>query len=305
MLLHFDVLVWLWLVPAASRLLLPLGARAWKQPADGVQEFPAPPVELGELGIGVQQLRLFMVPGKRLFHAFAAILTHARAPPRIVDELQDPLGEIDGIVGLGVERCVLCGKAPFLHIELHDRFAERHVLHDLVHGGDVVHGRDTVGIDANIRCGQHGEELGVIDPAGEGDVIRDLHVLGHLLDRFELRAAAGHGKVNVFATPRVDRVPNTREQQVETLCSADHADIADKEPAALAPGGIGGKVLDAIEIWPGADHENALRSHPTALDGDAAIGFVRGDGDIRCPEGELFREPQQVPEKPRLPNFAS
>ena len=116
-----------------------------------------------------------MVPGKRLFHALAPILAHARAPLRIVDELQDLLGEIDGIVGLGVERCVLRGKAPFLHVELDDRFAERHVLHDLVHGGDVVHGRDAVGIDANIRCRQHGEELGVVDPAGEGDVIRDLH----------------------------------------------------------------------------------------------------------------------------------
>ena len=104
-----------------------------------------------------------MVPGKRLFHALAAIVAHEGAALRIVDERQDLLGEIDGIVGLGVERCVLRREAPLLHVELDDRLAERHVLHDLVHGGDVVHGRDAVWIDADVGRGQHGQELGVVD----------------------------------------------------------------------------------------------------------------------------------------------
>ena len=46
--------------------------------------------------------------------------------------------------------------------------------------------------------------------------------------------------------------------------------------------------FDAIEIWTGADHKNALGPHSASLDGNAAIGLVCGYGDIGGFEGELF-----------------
>ena len=65
------------------------------------------------------------------------------------------------VVWLCVERGVLRREAALDHVELHDRFAERHILHDLVHGRLVVHRVDPVGIDADVRGGQHFEQLRV------------------------------------------------------------------------------------------------------------------------------------------------
>src|SRR4029077_11006112 len=64
----------------ALELLLPFATRAGEQPAHGAQEFPATAAQLSELGVGAEQLRLLMVPGKRVFHALAAILAHEQAP---------------------------------------------------------------------------------------------------------------------------------------------------------------------------------------------------------------------------------
>ena len=199
----------------------------------GPRNFQRSAAQFSELGVGAEQLRLLMVPGKRVFHALAAILAHQQAPLRIVDQLQDLLGEIRWIVGLGVERGALRRDAALLDVELDDRLGQRHVLHDLVHGGDVVHRRDAVGIYADIGRGQHGEELGVVDPAGESDVIRHLHRLGEPLHGLKLWPAAGHHELNVATAPDIDGVADRREQQIDTFRPADHADITDQELDAL------------------------------------------------------------------------
>ena len=93
-------------------------------------------------------------------------------------------------------------------------------------------------------------------------------------------------------------MPDAREQEIEAFRPADHADIADEELAALAPFGIRREALDAGEIRTGTHHENALGRHPAALDGNAAVGFVGGDGDVGSLEGELLGEPQQMPKDP-------
>ena len=50
----------------------------------GLRNFQRAAAEFSELGVGVEQLRLLVVPGKRVFHALAAILAHAAcaAPDR-------------------------------------------------------------------------------------------------------------------------------------------------------------------------------------------------------------------------------
>src|SRR3546814_95137 len=95
--------------PPHLNLLPPCAARAEKQPANELWTLPALLTGLSKLGIGVEQLRLLMVPGKRVFHALAAILAHVQAPLWRLYKLQDLLREIQGIVRFGVERSLLRG----------------------------------------------------------------------------------------------------------------------------------------------------------------------------------------------------
>ena len=115
------------------------------------------------------------------------------------------------------------------------------------------------------------------------------------MHRRKLGAAAGHHEVDVAPPTGMNDVAHRRKKQIDPFRLAEHTDITDQELAPFAPGRIGGKPFDACEIWTGADHEDPVRAHAAALDGDAPVGLVRGNGDVGGLEGEPLREPHQLP----------
>src|SRR5215472_195028 len=89
--------------------------------------FPLGPV------VGGQELGNLQLPAEHGGQALAADLPHAGAPLCVVDQLYDPLGQRSDIVTSGIKACLARRDPPLVQVELDDRLAERHVLHDLVH----------------------------------------------------------------------------------------------------------------------------------------------------------------------------
>src|SRR5437588_326597 len=104
--------------------------------------------------VAVLQARLMLfrpvIPGELVLHPRAPEFAHLCAPHRVVEQLDDLRREIQWVIFSSVKRSPPGRVTSFGEIELHDRLAERHVLHDLVHGGLVVHLVGDVGIDADI-----------------------------------------------------------------------------------------------------------------------------------------------------------
>src|SRR5436309_1188843 len=61
--------------------------------------------------------------------------------------------------------------------------------------------------------------------------------------------------------------------------------------------------LHALEAGAASHHEHALGRHATALDGDAAVRVVRGDGDVGSAEGELLHPQHHAPEEAAAPEL--
>src|SRR5690606_29951225 len=74
----------------------------------------------------------------------------------------------------------------FRQVVLDDRLAERHILHDLVHRGLVVHLVCDVRIHAYVRRVEHREQYTVGNATGERHILVDVQLSGEALQRLEL-----------------------------------------------------------------------------------------------------------------------
>ena len=72
--------------------------------------------------------------------------------------------------------------------------------HDLDHRGEVIHLAWLVRIDANIGGGEHVQQTGIGNAAGEVHRVLEIHLLDHVAQAREPRSAAYARKVNVSAT---------------------------------------------------------------------------------------------------------
>src|SRR5207302_11197363 len=113
----------------------------------------------------------------------------------------------------------------FREIELHDRLAERHVFHDLVHGGLVVHLVGDVRVDADIGGVEHGEHLLVGHAPGEGHELGDAELPRERLHRFERSAAAHQAEVDVAAPEIEHDVACGPQQVVDAFLLSHHPDV--------------------------------------------------------------------------------
>ena len=114
-----------------------------------------------------------MFPGQRPGDPGLADLAHPAPLVGIVEQPHDQLREGRLVVGRRVQ-CGLPGGHPrLLQVEGDDRAGHRHVLHDLVHRGLVVHLVDGVGIDADVGGVEHRQHFIVRNAAGKSHKIGD------------------------------------------------------------------------------------------------------------------------------------
>src|SRR4051812_4306051 len=244
--------------------------------------------------IGGEQLWRLVAPLELFHDAPAAEFAHLAAPRRIIEQLDDLQRHVDRVVRPRVERGGLRGIAALGEVELHHGLGERHVLHDLVHGRDVVHLAGDVGVHAYVGGVEHRQQLGVRHAAGEGDVIGHLELGRERFHFLERGATADQAEVHVTAPEAVHDVRGRVQQVVDAFLAAHDADIADEVFAAPLQLRHARQNLQTLEARAAAHDEHALRRHAAALERDAAIGLVGGDGDVGRTERELL-EPQHQP----------
>jgi hypothetical protein len=103
--------------------------------------------------------------------------------------------------------------------------------------------------------------------------------------------------MDVGAAHREHEVVHRMQQEVDALLLAHHADIADQvAPPVLEPL-VRRADAHALEARSAAHHEHALGRHAAALDGDAPVGLVGGDGHIGAAECPALQPEHQAVEE--------
>ena len=111
-----------------------------------------------------------MRPGQMLQHPRPAQLAHPQPQRRIIDQAGQLHRKIHRVIGPGIQ-CRLPRRHPALgQVELHHRLFQRHVFHDLVHRGYIVHRVFRIGGHADIDTVQNRQHLGAIQPAVKGEI---------------------------------------------------------------------------------------------------------------------------------------
>src|SRR5260221_68344 len=216
--------------------------------------------------VRAEQLRHFVAPLELVLNAPAPEGAHRLAARGIVGELDHLRGEVLGIVAARVERGVLRGEAPLGEVELHDRLAERHVLHDLVHGRLVVHVVRDVGIHADVRGVEHREELGIRDAPRERHVIADAQAAREQLHLIERGASAHEPEMDIAAAVRVHDALHGAQQQVDAFLAPHDAHVADEVLAPALERRVGRHDAQPLEARPAAHHGHLAGIHAAALD---------------------------------------
>src|SRR5258706_13548739 len=98
----------------------------------------APPDRVPERAVRCEEPGRLVAPFELVLDARAPESAHRRAALRVVAKLDDPGGEVIGIVAMRIEGRIARRKASLGEIELHDRLAERHRFQDAVHVRVVV-----------------------------------------------------------------------------------------------------------------------------------------------------------------------
>ena len=186
---------------------------------------------------------------------------------------------------------------PFREIELHDRLAERHVLHDLVHRRLVVQLVDDVAVDADVGGIEHRQHLAVGHAPRESHVVADAQLLRERLHLLERSAAAHQAEVDITAPEVEYDVAGGSQQVVDTLLLSHHADVADQVAAAALEPPVGRQDLQAFQTRPAAHDEHPFRRHPAALHRDAPVGLVGRNGYVRDPESPVLELEHQSMEE--------
>src|SRR6185436_4420227 len=90
----------------------------------GVESTRSERTRFPERVVGGEQLGRLVAPLELVLHAPAAKLAHCLALRRVVEQIDDPGGEVHRVVALRVKRGFLRGEAALGQVELHDRLAE-------------------------------------------------------------------------------------------------------------------------------------------------------------------------------------
>ena len=115
--------------------------------------------------VGSDVARRLVPPREDVHDALPALLAHVPPAFGIVEELADRAGVRGHVVRLDVDGGVVRRDTRLLQVEGDDRKLERHVLHRLVHRGDVVQRVERIRGEPEIGGREHlGHDL-VRDPA--------------------------------------------------------------------------------------------------------------------------------------------
>ena len=166
-----------------------------------------------------------MVPCQLLFDPGPARPSH-RTPPRfVIDQVdQQPCQLIDVVRGC-VDRGVGCRDSGLAQVEGDDRQSEGHVLHRLVHRGDIVQRVLGIGRDAHVGGGEDCGHVRIGDPSGERDEVRQVEAVAQRDEIVEAVARSDEGEADVATPESVYDVIRHLQYEVDTILWPHHTQI--------------------------------------------------------------------------------
>ena len=184
--------------------------------------------------VGREQLRRLVLPVELVLHARAPECAHARAPRRVVEQLDDLLRQVDAIVASRVERGSCAEKRPSVRSNCTIGLPSAMYSMILFMVDLSFISLATSGIHADIGGVEHRQQLGVGHAAGEGHVVGDAELRARAPASPRARCRRPRGRTGRRRGPGRARCAHGLQQQVDALLLAHHADVADEiAPPAL------------------------------------------------------------------------
>ena len=237
---------------------------------------------------------LLVLPGEVLHDALASLAPHLGAPGRVVEERDHGLRVLLDVVGLHVVGRVGRGHPGLAQVERHDRKAEGHVLHRLVHRRDVVEGVERIGAQPEVGRGEHlahevvGDTTGQVDGVGETELVA-------AADQVVVAVAGPHERErDVVAPEPVDHDVGGAEREVDAVLRAHDAEVGHQVAATAAQIGYRLAPAQPLGVRPGAHDADVLGRLPAAGRGDGGVRLVGRGDPVGGPEGLALEEQQAL-----------
>src|SRR5664280_1092355 len=229
-----------------------------------------------------EKLRDLHFPVEVLPQPFVADCTHPRTQYGIVEQSDYLVREVGRVVALSIQTRLPSGHPSFAEIELHDRLAQRHVLHDLVHRRDVIHAVRLVRVHAYVRRSQHGTEVLVRQATREVDVLSKAKVCHPLAESFQLRASTYGDELNVRPSQLVHYPVRSVDKVVKAVLDPHDPDVGDEERTATLPPRVRSRGCETCHLRCRSDDEDVVRRHVAARQSDTLIARIGLYRHVSC-----------------------
>src|SRR3989442_4715602 len=254
-------------------------------------------------GVGVQQIRLLVLPGEDTVEALPADASHRLAPDRRAQQLEDAVPKLLRTavpVRGNVERRSARSLLSLREVEGDGRLAHRHVFDQLVHRAQVADRGLGIGNDADIRGRQVLRDHAVVlDPAGELDDRIQAQAPAHGSDLGQTIPVTEHHELNVLTATPGDDVMDSTHQLIQAVVGTDHAGVANQVAPTASQLVARPRIAEVRPADGVADHKGAGRVDPTALERQPADRLVGCDHDVgRAVTGALGPAGDGVGEAP-------